>query len=144
MGQSLVKNYVHIVFSTKHREPLIYPPHDVALYEYIAGICNKLECDAIQVGGYLDHVHILCSLSKKIPMMTLLEKVKANSSKWFKGLDKELEHFYWQDGYAAFSVSSSQLPNVKGIHCQSGRSSFEGWLSVGISRIDETARDGIR
>lgn len=66
MGQSLVQNYMHIIFSTKHRQPLIYPPYEEELYRYLGGICKKLECPVIKVGGYQNHVHILCMLSKKL------------------------------------------------------------------------------
>jgi len=54
------------------------------LHAYLGGICKKLECPPIQVGGYTDHVHILCMLSKKIALMKLLEVVKSHSSKWIK------------------------------------------------------------
>lgn len=81
MGQSLVKNYIHIVFSTKYRQPLIKPGIEEELYRYLGGICSKLECNPVQIGGYTDHVHILCMLSKKIPLMKLLEELKAHSSK---------------------------------------------------------------
>ena len=114
MGQSLVKNYLHIVFSTKHREPLIYPPYEEELHNYLAGICKNLECPPIKIGGYTDHVHILCMLSKKIALMTLLEKVKGNSSKWMKTRDSSLENFYWHDGYGAFSVDPSNMDRVIG------------------------------
>ena len=71
MGQSLVRNYVHIVFSTKHREPFIFSPVETELYGYLGSICNNLECQTIIVGGHVDHVHILCMLSKKIALMVL-------------------------------------------------------------------------
>jgi putative transposase len=74
MGQSLVKNYVHIVFSTKHRQKLIHPPYEQELHAYLGGICNELESPVLIVGGYTDHVHILCMLSKKIALMTLAKK----------------------------------------------------------------------
>lgn len=109
MGQSLVKNYVHVVFSTKHREPLIYPPYEQELHSYIGGICKKLECHPIKIGGYTDHIHILCMLSRKVALMKLLEEVKSHSSKWMKGKDEKLKHFYWQDGYGAFSVNPSEI-----------------------------------
>ena len=72
------------MFSTKYRQHLIYEELQSELYSYIGGICKKLECTAIKIGGYTDHVHILCFLSKKIPLMKLLEEVKAHSSKWIK------------------------------------------------------------
>jgi len=112
MGQSLVKNYLHITFSTKYRQKLISEPIESELFKYIGGICNELDCQPLIVGGYEDHVHILCMLSKKMALMKLLEEVKSHSSKWAKSLCKELENFYWQDGYGAFSVNPSELKKV--------------------------------
>ena len=112
MSQSLVKNYMHIVFSTKFREPLIQPAFEQDLHNYPGGACKNLECQPITIGGYYDHVHILCMLSKKIALMTLLEEIKKTSSKWFKTIDKSLENFYWQDGYGAFSVTPSEVDKV--------------------------------
>jgi len=112
MGQSLVKNYLHIVFSTKYRQPLITTAIEHSLYEYLGGICKQMDCWPVKVGGYRDHVHILCVLSKKVMLMKLIQEVKASSSKWIKTRDSQLQHFYWQDGYGAFSVSPSQTDNV--------------------------------
>src|SRR5471030_1571225 len=112
MGQSLVKNYMHIVFSTKHRQPLIQPPYEAELHSYLGGICKNLECQPIKIGGYTDHVHILCMLSKKIALMDLLEKVKSSSSKWMKTNHESLSNFYWQDGYGAFSVNPAEVDRV--------------------------------
>jgi REP element-mobilizing transposase RayT len=112
MGQSLVKNYIHLVFSTKYRQPLILESVEGELYSYLGGICRDLECTPIKVGGYYDHVHILCMLSKKIALMKLLEEVKSHSSKWIKTKDDRLANFYWQDGYGAFSVNPAQTDIV--------------------------------
>ncbi|MGV8879381.1 MAG: IS200/IS605 family transposase [Sphingobacteriaceae bacterium] len=112
MGQSLVKNYVHIVFSTKHREPLIYPPVEAELHRYLGGICKNLACYPIKVGGYTDHIHILCMMSKKIALIKLVEAVKSNSSKWIKIKGDDYAGFYWQDGYGAFSVNPSEVDTV--------------------------------
>ena len=112
MGQSLVKNYTHIVFSTKYRAPIIHPPYELELHAYLGGICNNLECHTLKVGGYTDHVHILCILSKKIALMKLLEEVKSHSSKWMKTKDYSLNNFYWQDGYGTFSVNPAQVDRV--------------------------------
>ena len=112
MGQSLVQNYMHIVFSTKYRQKIILPEIENELHAYMGGICNNLECHTIKIGGYTDHVHILCMLSKKITLMKLLEEVKSHSSKWMKTKDELLKNFYWQDGYGAFSVNPSQVDTV--------------------------------
>ncbi len=112
MGQSLVKNYIHIVFSTKHRQPFISTAYENELHNYLGGICKNLECQPIKIGGYTDHVHILCMLSKKIALMKLLEEVKSHSSKWMKTKDESMKNFYWQDGYGAFSVNPSEVDTV--------------------------------
>ncbi len=112
MGQSLVKNYIHIVFSTKYRQKIIHPPYDLSLYSYLGGICNNFESQVIKIGGYTDHVHILCMLSKKIALAKLLEELKSHSSKWMKTQDESLKNFYWQDGYGAFSVNPSEVDTV--------------------------------
>ena len=113
MGQTLVKNYVHIVFSTKRREPMIQPYFEEELFAYIGGICKSLECNPIQIGGYSDHIHVLCLLSKKIALMKLVEEIKSHSSKWVKTKGSDLQNFYWQNGYGAFSVNPSDLETVK-------------------------------
>ena len=112
MGQSLVKNYIHIIFSTKLRAPLIIESIENELYSYIGGICKQLECYPVKIGGYIDHIHILCMLSKKIPLMKLLEEIKAHSSKWIKTKDDTLKKFYWQNGYGAFSVNPYEVDKV--------------------------------
>ena len=112
MGQSLVKNYIHLVFSTKHREALIYPPVEAELHSYLGGTCNELDCQVLKVGGYTNHVHILCMLSKKIALMKLMELVKSHSSKWIKSKGASYANFYWQDGYGAFSVNPTEVDTV--------------------------------
>ncbi|WP_113924319.1 IS200/IS605 family transposase [Cognataquiflexum aquatile] len=112
MGQSLVKNYIHIIFSTKGRYPLIINPFEKQLHSYLGGICKNHECTPIIIGGYVDHVHILCLLSKKVSLVNLMEDLKSSSSKWMKTLDFTLKDFYWQDGYGSFSVNPSQVDVV--------------------------------
>ena len=105
MSQSLVQNYLHIVFSTKNRQHLIDEEIENELFSYLGSICNNLECQVIKVGGYTNHIHILCLISKKITLIKLVEQLKSNSSKWIKTKGEQYKNFYWQDGYAAFSVS---------------------------------------
>jgi len=82
------------------------------LYSYLGGICKEMECHPIKIGGYTDHVHILCMLSKKVALMNLLEEIKSHSSKWMKTKGTELKNFYWQNGYGAFSVNPSETEKV--------------------------------
>ena len=112
MGQSLVTNYLHIVFSTKHREALIDDVIGNELHNYLVGICKNLECQPLKVGGFEDHIHILCMLSKKITLVKLMEELKSHSSKWIKTKGAAYSQFYWQDGYGAFSVNPSEVDVV--------------------------------
>ena len=112
MPQSLVKNYLHITFSTKHREPLISLDVEAELHNYLAGICNNHECYPIKIGGYDDHVHIVCSLSRKIALMSFIEHLKTSSSKWIKTKNQKLKEFYWQGGYFAVSVNPADLQKL--------------------------------
>ncbi len=82
------------------------------LYEYIGGICRSVDSPAIKVGGYYDHVHILCALSRKIAIMKLLEEIKKGSSLWIKTVDEDYNNFYWQDGYGIFSVDPKDEERV--------------------------------
>jgi len=113
MGQSLVKQYTHIIFSTKYQKPLIIDSVEEELYRYIGGICKNMECYPVKVGGYRNHVHILCLLSKKIALMKLLEVLKSHSSQWVKTIDRRMKNFYWQNGYGAFSVNPTQVNRVR-------------------------------
>jgi len=112
MGQSLSNVFVHITFSTKHRENLIDKEIENELFSYLGGICKELDCNPIQVGGYRNHVHILCKFSKKITQIKLLEEVKKQSSKWIKTKGAKYSNFYWQDGYGIFSVNPAELDVV--------------------------------
>lgn len=113
MAQSLVKNYLHIIFSTKNRQPLIDELIEKDMFSYLGGICKGFESYPLMIGGHRDHVHILCHLSKKIALIKFMQELKAQSSKWIKPMGERYENFYWQDGYGAFSVTPSEIESVK-------------------------------
>jgi REP element-mobilizing transposase RayT len=113
MSQSLVKNLLHLVYSTKYRHALI--PEDVQgrLYAYQAGVYKECESPAMVIGGVEDHVHALFSLSKNYALKTVVEHIKTGSSKWMKVEGSKNRSFYWQNGYSAFSVSQSNVEDVR-------------------------------
>lgn len=112
MGQSLVKNLIHLVYSTKNRQ--LWIPDDVTpkLWAYQAGIFKEWESPALVIGGVEDHVHALFSLSKNHALKKVVEEVKKSSSKWMKTDGTKNQDFYWQSGYGAFSVSQSNLEDA--------------------------------
>src|SRR5215510_8204735 len=113
MPQALVKNLVHLVYSMKHREPLIPKEHRGALFAYQAGIFKQWASPALIIRGMEDHVHALFALSKNYPLKKLVEEVKKGSSKWMKSDGPLNEQFSRQAGYAAFSVSQSNVGTVQ-------------------------------
>jgi REP element-mobilizing transposase RayT len=112
MSQSLVKNLLHLVYSTRHREPWIPKQHREALWAYQAGIFKQMESPALIIGGVEDHVHALFALSKNCALAKVVEEVKKGSSKWMKSGGPRFRQFSWQAGYAAFSVSQSNVEAV--------------------------------
>ena len=113
MAQSLAKIVIHIVFSTKHRQPII--PSDIRqeLEAYLAGTLQQIDSPPIQVTCVADHAHILCCLSRTLTLAKLVEDVKKSASKWIKTKSSALQQFHWQNGYGAFSVSQSNVPAVR-------------------------------
>jgi putative transposase len=113
MPQSLAFNYSHITFSTKNRVPFIDTNIETELYSYIGGICKNMDFKPIKIGGHKDHIHLLCLLSRKVPLMKLIEGVKSHSSSWIKTKGSKYEKFYWQRGYGSFSVNPTEIDIVK-------------------------------
>jgi REP element-mobilizing transposase RayT len=112
MPQSLSKVYVHLIFSTKHREPLLLSSVRGSLYAYLATVLKNQDCPAVKIGGGVDHVHALFRLSKNLALAEVVEDVKTSSSKWIKTQDRSLQAFHWQNGYGGFSVSPSEVDAV--------------------------------
>jgi len=113
MPQSLSKVILHIIFSTKNREPWLDVEVRPRIHAYLATLCRDLRADLVHVGGIADHVHIITPpLPRTVSQAQLIEKIKKVSSKWIKALDARYRGFFWQRGYGAFSVSPSQLDAV--------------------------------
>ena len=126
MSQTLVKNHLHIVFSTKGRYKLIQPSIEDSLFAYLAVITKDKGCTAVKIGGHLNHVHLLINLSKNIALVDYMQAIKSNSSRWMKSTGVQ-KTFQWQDGYAAFGVSESHMDIVKAyIHNQKEHHQEEG------------------
>jgi len=112
MAQTLVSLFVHIIFSTKNRDPLITPEIETELFAYIGGILNNQESRLLAPGGTADHVHLLVSQSKNIALSALMKDVKKDSSSWIKTKDRGFRNFHWQDGYGAFSIRKKDIPEI--------------------------------
>jgi REP element-mobilizing transposase RayT len=105
--------HVHLVFSTKHRLPIIIEAVRLPLHGYFASILNNLGCPVSLVNSVEDHVHILFELDRSISLSKAVGEAKRYSSHWMKAQDKCLSEFAWQSGYGAFSVSESRAQVVR-------------------------------
>ncbi len=103
----------HIVFSTKNRAPLVGADIRDDLYEYVGGIIRGEGGVLLEIGGMPDHVHLLTKFKPVKSVSEMLNRIKAKSSKWVHTTKLAEQDFGWQDGYAAFSVSESQVPAVR-------------------------------
>lgn len=113
MPQSLSTVYIHLIFSTKERQPYL---QDEAiqkdLHAYLGEVSKRLDCPPIRVGGVEDHVHILSRFGRTITQADWVKELKRISNIWLK-TECKLDEFKWQAGYADFSVSASNLDQVK-------------------------------
>lgn len=113
MPQSLAKIYIHLVFSTKNREPIINDDVRTRLHEYMAGILRDVGAPLLEINSEPDHVHVLFLLSRTVTLADTISQLKRSSSLWLKDIDPAFSHFHWQNGYGAFSVSSTKLEIVR-------------------------------
>jgi REP element-mobilizing transposase RayT len=112
MAQTLVSLMVHVIFSTKNRERFITPEIEPEVYAYIGGILKNHESRLLGAGGTSDHVHLLISQSKNVSLSSLMKDVKKDSSSWIKTKGNQFRNFHWQDGYGAFSLRQSDIPEL--------------------------------
>lgn len=114
MPQSLSAVYIHLVFSTKDRWPYLKDQITRSmLHSYLGGISKTLDCPPITVGGVEDHCHLLARFGRTITQAEWVKELKRTSNFWMKEQDPRYSKFEWQGGYAAFSVSPSNLESVK-------------------------------
>lgn len=109
MAHSFSQIYIYLVFSTKERRNSIAKESQPRLWAYLGGICRNHEITALAIGGTENHVHLLIQLPQTLALAKAVAVLKANSSKWMR---EQGHDFSWQEGYGAFSVSSSNLDQV--------------------------------
>ncbi len=109
MPHTYAQNVIHIVFSTKYRRKTISKEFQPRMWAYAAGICKNHGIFVHAVGGMDDHIHLLIQVPPPLSLAKAVLAIKSNSSRW---ANEQGNKFAWQQGYAAFSVSSSRVPAV--------------------------------
>jgi REP element-mobilizing transposase RayT len=113
VAQSLAKIYVHLIFSTKERERTLPDEIRPELHAYMGGILKGLGCSAIEINTEPDHAHVLFLLSRTEALSNIVGHLKKSSNDWLREQDPQLAQFFWQAGFGAFSVSQSQIADVR-------------------------------
>jgi putative transposase len=113
VAQSLSSILIHLIFSTKHREPWVSVEVEPDLHAYMAGILKKKDCPALIIGGMPDHVHVLFTLARTTSVSAVVEDLKSESSKWIKTQGASFRKFHWQAGYGAFSIGQSSVAETR-------------------------------
>lgn len=111
---SFVKIWVHLVFSTKNREPWLNKNIRYDVHKHIIKNCKEKEIFLEAIDGYTDHLHCLISLGKDQTISKITQLIKGESSFWINQNHSTPGKFSWQDDYFAVSVSESQVEAVKG------------------------------
>jgi len=112
MPQSLARNLVHLVFSTKNREPVLTEAICAPLCAYASAVFRGLDSRVIAMNAWRNHVHILFALSKNHSLAQVVMEVKRATSKWIKTQGRGFAKFHWQSGYGAFSIGQSGVEEV--------------------------------
>ena len=113
MREPFTQLYVHYVWSTWDRLPLITPDVERRLYGAIIHKCRELRCIPIRIGGIQDHLHLLVRLPTTIAVAKLVQEVKGSSSHLMTHEIKPIKFFKWQGAYGAFTLRYEDVPIVK-------------------------------
>ena len=112
MSSTHLSLHYHLVFGTKDHQPLITPVWRDTMHAYLGGVIRTLDGVPEAVGGVADHVHLLVGLRATHTLADVLRETKSVSSAWVHE-EIGVSSFAWQEGYGAFTVSASQLENVR-------------------------------
>jgi REP element-mobilizing transposase RayT len=112
MPHSYTKIWIHAIWSTKDRLPLITKGSEKLIFDFIKSQLNELDCNSQIINGMPDHIHCLFSLSNHKSIADVIKQIKGGSSHYINQNNLTIEKFSWQTGYSAFSVSESVFPKV--------------------------------
>ncbi|HVF10036.1 MAG TPA: IS200/IS605 family transposase [Abditibacteriaceae bacterium] len=132
MRSPYTKLYVHCVWATWDRQPLLTPAVEARLYAAITAKCHMLRCEVVAIGGDLDHVHLLARFIPRLSIAELVQEVKGASSHLMNHEIAPRREFRWQGSYGAFTVSPRSVQQVgRYIHNQivhhAERRTFDEW-----------------
>ena len=112
MTNSHAKIWIHAVWTTKNRKPLIHSRMERRLYDFIGVELKRMGCTLSIVNGVTDHVHCLFCMPPDLSVNEIIKHIKGSSSHFINHNDLIPDKFVWQNGYGAFTVSQSGVDSV--------------------------------
>lgn len=112
MANTYTQIHLQFVFAVKFRAAMIHAEWKADLHKYITGIFQHNGHKMLQVNSMPDHIHILIGLRPDQSISSLIQNVKAESSKWINANALCKSRFNWQEGYGAFAYSKDAVSNV--------------------------------
>ncbi len=113
MPQSHTEIWIHLVWSTKNKLPLISKEWKWKLFDEFRRIAKEKEYYLDFINAMPDHIHILIKLHPTQALQNILKDFKGITYHWVNDNNLSEEHFNWQDGYGAFSVSPQNVNKVR-------------------------------
>ncbi len=117
MSQTYYKIWVHLIWATKERQPLMQKEAREKIQRHIREKAIKEGYHIEAINGIADHLHCLISLNPRFSISEVMNKLKGESSHWINSEKITRGRFAWQGGFAAFSVSASQVGTVRNYIC---------------------------
>jgi REP element-mobilizing transposase RayT len=112
MSHSFNKIWLHTIFSTKDRYPLIKTNAEAPIYQHLKEQLTGCSCIVRIINGMPDHIHLLYLQNSKMAVTDTIKQIKGNTGHWINEQNIVPEKFAWQTGYASYSVSESQVEKV--------------------------------
>lgn len=112
MSHSYIKIWIHAVWSTKERLPIIKPEIETVIFAFISNQFKESGCPVRIINGMPDHIHCLFLLNPQKSISEVIKQIKGSSSHFINKENLIKEKFSWQTGYSAFSVSESAVDKV--------------------------------
>jgi len=106
------EHYVHLVWTTKGRQPLVTAAIERGVHRCLSNEVERLKCVVCAINGMPDHVHIIAALHTDVCVSGLLKRIKGVSSTMVNNLHDHQQRFRWQEGYYVRSISLSHLKVV--------------------------------
>ena len=105
--------WIHLVFSTKNREPFLQEDFRQSVFHHMKLNAEKKGIYLDSVDGYIDHCHCLISMNKEQSISKIAQLLKGESSHWINNQKLGYNEFNWQDDYWAVSVSQNHLKALR-------------------------------